>query len=103
MPYIVIIGTQYDAPPSPENPEQIIWGKIDKKYKTGYLFPSEFENFEIKNFYSRAAFIFPHKPSNLNSISYFEDDMNSVYPYQKVYDKIISNNKFNYASWWIVN
>jgi hypothetical protein len=99
--YIVFIGTRFDAPPSQRNPEKIYVFTTSRKLTVGYIHPKNFDNFGIKNFFVRSAFVFSNRPKNIGEILFFEDDMNSIYPYVKVYDKIVVGKYHGYASWWI--
>ena len=109
MVFIVFIGTPKDAPPGKNNKEKIVIHKINSNdisnIRIGYLHSNIFENIFIKNFYARAAFVFPSYPINIDEINVIEDDMNSIYPYRKTYDEIIAIFKekkhHRYASWFI--
>lgn len=111
MYHIVFIGTPKNAPPGANNKELIInisLSSIDiGNVELGYLHPNIFEKVSIKKFFARAAFIFPNNPNNINEIKDcdYVDDMESMYPYQKIYNKIQSTMDgklyHGYASWWI--
>ena len=118
MLYIVLIGTPENRPPGPDNCENFFIVSEDKvnidNIKVGYLPPRVFSKIKIKNFYSRAAFVFPSFPDNINDIESIEETFDLFdftkpnpyeYPYQNVYDKIIAqmNKKLyhDFATWWI--
>jgi hypothetical protein len=99
--YIVLIGTPRNAPPCSGNREKMFF-VTTTKFDVGYLLPCDFETIKIDNFYARAAFVFPGKPKLVNPIKYFKDDMSSIYPYQYVFNEIMSNNDDDHAHYWIL-